>query len=136
MPSRDDTQRLFLNLARFGASLSSALADEVGQEYSSNVAIIVLFHLDREGPTRPGTLQEVVGYTSGGLSRLLERLEEQGVIERTFGALTTDRRAVLVGLTPKGRSLARRAADVLSSHLAQLQVHVKEMADLLDPDHG
>jgi DNA-binding MarR family transcriptional regulator len=50
--------------------------------------------------------------TSGGMTHLVDRLEQEGLVERV--ADPHDRRGLLVGLTRKGRALVRRVAP---SHL-------------------
>lgn len=67
-----------------------------------------------EGPTeglRPTELAQRVLLTKSGMTRLVDRLAERGLIERR--ACPTDRRGQLVGLTARGRHLLRRAAPGL-----------------------
>lgn len=63
-----------------------------------------------QGPAdglRPTELAARVLLTKSGMTRLLDRLEERGLIERR--ACATDRRGQLVALTRKGRYLLARA---------------------------
>ena len=55
----------------------------------------------------PKALQATLLFTSGGMSNLLRRTEEQGYIRRTEDP--SDRRGVLVQLTPAGRTLSEKA---------------------------
>lgn len=67
-----------------------------------------------EGPPeglRPTELAERVLLTKSGMTRLVDRLADRGLIERR--ACATDRRGHLVTLTVKGRHLQRRAAPGL-----------------------
>lgn len=66
----------------------------------------------------PSQLQSTLLFTSGGLSNLLKRLEEQGWIKRS--ADPDDRRGVLVKLTAKGKRLADQAMPVHAA--AELQL--------------
>ncbi len=60
---------------------------------------------------RPTELAQRVLLTKSGMTRLLDRLADRGLIERR--ACATDRRGHLVALTSKGRHLQRRAAPGL-----------------------
>jgi DNA-binding MarR family transcriptional regulator len=94
----------------------------------------VLAYLDRaEGPMRLRELQELmrVRYSQPGLSRLVQRMERDGVVERRVDP--DDGRATLVVLTRTGRTRFRRAHDVyhaaLDEHLGR-NVSAAEATDL------
>lgn len=72
-----------------------------------------------EGPPeglRPTELAQRVLLTKSGMTRLVDRLAERGLIERR--ACPTDRRGQLVALTRKGRYLLGRAAPGVLRALA------------------
>jgi DNA-binding MarR family transcriptional regulator len=73
----------------------------------------VLFTLAQGPPDgiRPTDLAERVLLTKSGMTRLLARLEQRGLIERR--ACPTDGRGQLIALSAKGRRLQRRAAPAL-----------------------
>lgn len=94
----------------------------------------VLAYLDRaETPMRLRELQELmrVRYSQPGLSRLVQRMERDGVVERRVDP--DDGRATLVALTRIGRTRFRRAHDVynaaLDEHLGR-NVAAAEATDL------
>jgi MarR family 2-MHQ and catechol resistance regulon transcriptional repressor len=66
-----------------------------------------------------------LGLTSGGATRLVDRVVEAGYIERA--ACPGDRRVQWVVLTPAGQ---RKLGEVLDVHLPQLQ---HEFVDRLSP---
>jgi DNA-binding MarR family transcriptional regulator len=73
-------------------------------------AYAVLATLRVSGPPyrmSPSRLQGTMLFTSGGISNLLRRIEEQGYIRRFEDPL--DRRGVLVELTKQGLALAEKA---------------------------
>ena len=74
-------------------------------------------------------LGQVLGLTSSGTVRLVDRLERDGLVAREGGV---DGRVTTVALTPAGRRAARRVAaaraEVLAAALAQLEP--SERADL------
>lgn len=65
-------------------------------------------------PRRSGQLCNELGMTTGGMAKLLKRLESMDILERRRGE-QEDLRTVTVQLTGKGRSLVETAAaDVLA----------------------
>ena len=106
---------------------SEAMAGELGEGESAAAALSSLDHLlDR--PTID-LLRRVLGLTSSGTVRLVDRLEDEGYVERSAGE---DRRATAVHLTRAGRRAARRAGaarrEVLERALSPLST--AERADL------
>jgi DNA-binding MarR family transcriptional regulator len=55
-----------------------------------------------------GELGETVLRSSGGMTQIVDRLEQTALVERV--ADRSDRRKVVVRLTPAGRDLAQRAS--------------------------
>lgn len=71
----------------------------------------------------PSRLQSTLLFTSGGLSNLLKRLEQQGLVRRSTDP--KDGRGVLVKLTAKGLRLAE---DAMPAHAAA-ELHLLRMFD-------
>jgi DNA-binding MarR family transcriptional regulator len=63
-----------------------------------------LRHLLAWGSMRPTSLAEVLDTGASHVSKILRRLEDDGLVQRT--ADPSDRRAVLVSLTPSGETAA------------------------------
>jgi DNA-binding MarR family transcriptional regulator len=84
----------------------------------------VLFRLRRTPDEMlPATrLAREVSFSSGGFTKLMDRLIEAGLVERQD--CPTDRRVVYAALTPRGRALADRALEV---HIASLRHHVLDV---------
>jgi DNA-binding MarR family transcriptional regulator len=81
-------------------------------------AYSALAYLDRAGgrlPLRDLHALMRARYSQPGLSRLVQRLEQEGLVTRTVDA--ADRRATTVGLTRTGRARFRRAHDVYTAAL-------------------
>jgi MarR family transcriptional regulator, 2-MHQ and catechol-resistance regulon repressor len=68
-----------------------------------------------------GALAEQVALTSGGVTRLLDRMTKAGYVERRQSP--TDRRVVHAALTPAGRAKTEEAA----------LVHARDLADVFAP---
>jgi DNA-binding MarR family transcriptional regulator len=87
----------------------------------------ILLLLYRAGPgcTLPvGSLQKSLGFTSGGMTRRLDRMEQAELIERVHDP--TDRRAWQARLTRSGRALA---AKIRLARASQLQDAYRELSD-------
>jgi len=88
----------------------------------SMTAAATLAALDRFGPQRLTLLAAREGVTQPGMTQLISRLEEAGLVRRE--ASPEDRRVVLVVITDEGRAtLERRRAvriERLASIIAQL----------------
>lgn len=86
----------------------------------------VLLELSR-GPAqgrRPIELAGLTSLTKSGLTRLLDRLEASGLVERR--ACASDQRGNLIALTPRGRHVFRRAAPM---HLRGIAEYFKDRLD-------
>ena len=132
-----NAERLLLQFARFGSAVSDSLVAATNQpDFVTNAPILVLSLLDLDGPTRPGAIAEVVGLTSGGTTKLLDRMESAGLIQRTYGAIDNDHRGVQVELTRGGRTLLREATAALLAHLPDATATVKEIVSLMEELEG
>jgi MarR family transcriptional regulator, lower aerobic nicotinate degradation pathway regulator len=78
-----------------------------------NKVRFALGSLALEGPMRAGDLGAVVGLSSGGLTYFVDHLVDAGLVDRQYGRVEHDRRAVLIDVTPAGR----RVVDELCSSL-------------------
>lgn len=117
--------------AGLGVSIHEALVEAVGSELAANGPVAALFALDESGSLRPGQLQDLTGLSSGGVSKLLDRLQEAGLVTRDYGVLSEDRRGSLVRLTAKGRRTSRRMAEAVTSLTPELRVVLKELEGLI-----
>jgi DNA-binding MarR family transcriptional regulator len=109
------------------ADVTSAAA---GRSDSAPAALAALLHfLDRPSVDR---LRQVLGLTSSGTVRLLDRLAESGYIERGEGA---DRRSAAIVLTERGEAAAREVcqarAQLLDGVLAVLTPQERAVFDRL-----
>jgi DNA-binding MarR family transcriptional regulator len=88
----------------------------------------VLLHVGRspEGVRPMSELTAATAFTSGGVTRLVDRMEAAGYVERR--PCPTDRRVQFVGLTEKGREMLERASRI---HARGIQEH---MLDALSAD--
>lgn len=75
--------------------------------FSSNNEVLLLSLLWAQGPGGPSELAHALGVTGGGLTTVIRRLEAAGIVERAPHG--SDRRRLLVGLTPRGHALVAGA---------------------------
>jgi DNA-binding MarR family transcriptional regulator len=91
---------------------SDEVAEAAGRSLSAAAALSALLHfLDQPSVDR---LRQVLGLTSSGTVRLLDRLAESGYIERGPGP---DGRSTTVTLTEQGRVAARRVSQARAAVL-------------------
>jgi len=102
---------LFWRLARASLLLESLqhdCLDPIGLTFVEYTVLRVL----EEGRMAPSRLAEYVVRTTGGMTKIVDRLERRGLVERVPDP--DDRRGVLVQLTVEGRELGRKASDAYS----------------------
>lgn len=78
---------------------------------------------------RPSNLADELELSPAGVTSLLDRLEGLGLVLRESRVLDSDRRAVLVRLTPRGRRAARTVLETF-------RVHQDALLDALEPTLG
>ena len=126
-------ERLLLQLASLGNGATRAMSDATEMpDFMGNAPLQVLCLLDVDGPARPSTIGGVVGLTSGGTTKLLDRMEEAGLIHRAYGVFADDHRGVEVTLTPRGRKVLRTAAGAFIEYLPDVAGLVKNIVATLD----
>ena len=72
-----------------------------------------MLHLLRHSPTTASELARSCAVDTGGLTRLIDRLQAKGLCERQRSE--TDRRVVHIALTPQGRDVAERLPAMLGT---------------------
>jgi DNA-binding MarR family transcriptional regulator len=111
--SLDGMANVFGALALIVADqMADGTAAAAGRSDSAPAALAALYHfLDKPSVD---LLRQVLGLTSSGTVRLLDRLAEAGLIERGPGA---DARSTAVSLTAAGRAAAEQVCDARSAVL-------------------
>ncbi len=140
---RLDNQLCFL-FHRISRELTAAyrpLLADLGLTYPQYLVMLVLWEDDG---LAVGEIGERLALDSGTLSPLLRRLEAAGLVHRVRDR--SDERRVTVHLTPAGRDLEARAADVpaeLAAHLVddmtqyeQAKASLLALADRLESARG
>ena len=107
-----------MGLAR--GSLLNSLDTELERFGLNSAQFIVLKQLGEGVARTAADLCRVLRYDTGAMTRILDRLEEKGLVRRERGR--EDRRVVWLRLAPQGRTLLPRllaiASRVVDAHLA------------------
>lgn len=119
-PSQATALKLLVVLSRAAASVQRQVLADIGGRGLTPGEFGVLEALYHKGPLLLGDLQRKILVSSGGITFLVDRLVEKGLVERT--RCPDDRRARYAALTPKGEGLiaeifpahARRVAEVMA----------------------
>ena len=123
---RPPTRELVTRLGSVGAAIVGDIAPVAARhgirEKVDRYAVVYLAQQER----RPTQLAEHLHLTPAGTTSLVDRLQAAGLAERRSGVLASDRRAVLVRLTLRGR----RAADDL---VAVLRPHQDRLVEAFEP---
>ena len=115
-----DAPRLAIVLARCWKAVGRVAeqsVQEAGMCLTDFAALEALLH---KGPLTITEIQDKVGLASGSMTAAVDRLEKKGFIRRKPSS--TDRRAKLLELTPKGRLTVR---SVFDHHAAVLESVMK-----------
>lgn len=110
-------------------------ARQVNQFQLSALQYLGLHEIGQLGPNvTMGHVGEVIQVSPSSMTNIVDRLVETGLVER--GATSSDRRAVVVSLTPGGVELIQRVEAIRHEHLVdalkdQPDGDLTEMARLL-----
>jgi len=131
--SRRNGLLLVVKLAEFGDKVADAVRQSIGgMDVTDNASLRVLVGLELDGPARPGDIAGRIGITSGGVTKVLTRLESAGLVSRRYGAFPDDRRGVEVSLTEKGQTVAREFGRELERQISEAPELFAEIAQLLN----
>jgi MarR family transcriptional regulator, 2-MHQ and catechol-resistance regulon repressor len=108
--------KLLVVLARAHASVEEHLHANVGAQGLTLTEFGILEVLYHKGPMLLGEVQKRILVSSGGVTYLVDRLEEKGLVERR--ACPEDRRARYAALTAEGEALIAR---IFPQHAALIQ---------------
>jgi MarR family 2-MHQ and catechol resistance regulon transcriptional repressor len=98
--------KLWVVLARAYNAVSARLSEDVARHDLTPTEFAILEVLYHKGPLLLGEVQRKILVTSGGITYLVDRLVEKGLVKREECA--EDRRARYAVLTPAGSALIRK----------------------------
>jgi DNA-binding MarR family transcriptional regulator len=125
--------RLLIATVQLGEAIAGSIVARSGDpSLAFNAPIAVITELALRGPRRPSQLAALTGLTSGGVTKLLDRMEEGGVVTRRTGLIKRDHRAVVIQLTDQGEAFALAIADGVLDQVALVRYLSAEMMTLVD----
>jgi len=102
--------------------INAVLAREMQAESAISLewyAILLILAQSKDEAMRPSDLADQIGLSRSATTRLVDRLERSGFVERR--ACGSDRRGTFVSLTPRGQEVFKEAGRV---HLRGIDEHV------------
>jgi DNA-binding MarR family transcriptional regulator len=127
--SRHQIADLFLRMAHVGIQITTDLTTvfpEPGLVRNSTVA--TLLRLYDEGALRPVELMDSTGVTRGGMTKIIDHLEEAGLVERWDDPSDDDGRSVRARLTPAGHKRVKDMLDVIEPAMEKFLVDLEQIA--------
>ncbi len=121
-PSGDEKVVLFGLLLETNARLARDLGVALEAECALPLAwfeVLLQLRQTPDGRLKMSQVADAIVHSSGGTTRLIDRLEESGLVERQL--CPTDRRAIHVAITDAGN---RKLDDALAVHLEYLDHHL------------
>ena len=118
-PSGDERVVLFGLLLETNARLSRSLGLELEAQCDLPLAwfeVLLQLRQSDEGRLKMTQVADAIVHSTGGTTRLIDRLEEAGFVERQL--CPSDRRAIHVAITEDGNN---KLDNALSVHLEYLQ---------------
>ena len=129
----DRALKLWVVLARAYSAVAAHVAADIGRHELTVTEFGILEVLHHKGPLLLGEIQKKVLVTSGGITYLVDRLVEKGLVRRED--CPTDRRARYAVLTPAGSRLIARIfpghAAVIAEAMSGLTAREQEQAATL-----
>jgi DNA-binding HxlR family transcriptional regulator len=120
LSDKDATARALLALVGAGRAISEQIERLTDNPMlAGNAPIAVIVTLWRFGPMRPTVLAKTYGMTTGGMTKVIERLEEAGVVTKDKDD-SHDGRKVSVNLTEAGLTITNLLLESLSSPVGVL----------------
>lgn len=95
--------KLFVVLARAKRAIDERVEESLGTLGLTHTEFAILEALYHKGPLLLGEVQRKILVSSGGITFLVDKLADRGLVERRLCA--TDRRARYAALTRKGEAL-------------------------------
>lgn len=114
LADKDATAQALLALVGAGNAITEQIERLTDNPMlAGNAPIAVIVTLWRSGPMRPTALSKTYGMTTGGMTKVIERLEEAGVVTKSKDD-SHDRRKTSVSLTEAGRTITTLLLESLA----------------------
>jgi MarR family 2-MHQ and catechol resistance regulon transcriptional repressor len=122
--AQEGSLKLWVVLARAYAAIGRHVDADIARHGLTTTEFGILEALHHKGPLLLGEIQRKVLVTSGGITYLVDRLVEKGLVRRED--CPSDRRARYAVLTPAGQTLIRK---IFPDHAALIARAVSGLSD-------
>lgn len=135
IPPRRDPLEVLDALASVGLDISAgaALRGDAGRMPPRHR--VALTRIASHPELRPTQLVDILGLTSGGVTYLVDQLAAAGYVQRRYGNLDSDRRAVTLTITPSGMAAVSgvyQGVDAARSLLSAVFQEIKDRSPIPD----
>jgi DNA-binding MarR family transcriptional regulator len=117
---------------RFVVEIDKPLLATVGGLHSLHPAdprgLLILSELDLRGPIRIGAVPGLIDRSRNTAVRLVQDLQNDGLVHRSTGAVTGDRRGVVLELTTVGRAVIRGVVAAVAAHLPEMRPSMRSLS--------
>ena len=117
-PGQERALKLWVVLSRARDAIAARLTAEAGTHQLTLAEFGILEVLFHKGPLLLGEVQRRILVSSGGITYLVDRLEEKGLVERR--ACPNDRRARYAALTKAGEDFTQEIFPILAACIEEL----------------
>ncbi len=112
--------------------MSQAISEIAGaRKLSGNASVAVLTRLWLDGPLRPRDLAQTTAMSSGGTTKVIDRLDRHGLVKRD-NAEVNDGRGVVVALSPKGERIAEAILEAVGPVMFELSDDIDSYRRAID----
>jgi len=123
-PTADERVTLFALLLDTNARLARSVANELESTCDLPLPwfeVLMQLRQSPQGRLKMSEIADAIVHSTGGTTRLIDRLEEASLVEREN--CPTDRRAIHVAITAQGNA---KLDEALAVHLAYLDAHMSQ----------
>jgi len=121
----------FLNLMQVSGLVKDALDEHLQETAAMSLAeqgMLIRIATARDGRVRMANLASLMMVSRSGATRIVDRLEQAGLVRREFGP--EDRRATFAAVTEKGRALAMRSMPVFKRAVEERFIRFLDAEDV------
>lgn len=123
--------RALITFAESGMAATRVLDEVVPQStLRDNAPMLVALHLWLSGPMRPSEIASLIGITTGGSTKIVQKLEKAGVVSKQPDA--EDGRVIIVALTVEGRRAVEVATEALVPVMERAVKHLDALHTLAE----
>jgi len=124
---------ILMLVGHLGQNLHDALVAGADTELVGNAEVLVVCSLSMKESLRPSDVMALTGLSSGGVTKLIDRLEAGGLILRELGTDPNDRRVTRLVLTPQGERAARGFSNAVIAEVGVLRRQFTELLAATEP---